>query len=82
VLPPYDGLVGLRIGYVAGELRALSSTLATDEARNTVSAALAGISAHFGSIGPAKPMSPADSLLHAIDRAMVAFAADPQRDRR
>jgi hypothetical protein len=43
---------------------------------------LAGISAHFGSIGPAKPMSPADSLLHAIDRAMVAFAADPQRDRR
>jgi len=63
-------------------LRALSSTLATDEARDTVIAALAGISEHFRSVGPAKPVSPANSLLHAIDRAMATFAADPQRDRR
>jgi hypothetical protein len=81
-LPPYDALVGLRIGYLAGELHALSATLGTDEARNTVSVALAGISKHFGSVDPAKPVSPADSLLHAIDRAMAAFAADPHRDRR
>src|SRR5262249_52569406 len=81
-LPPYDALVGLRIGYLAGELRALSSTLPTDEARDTVSEALVGISRHFRNVGPAKFVSPAESLLRAIDRAMAAFAADPHRDRR
>src|SRR5262249_20518397 len=69
-LPSYDGLVGLRIGYLAGELRALSSTLPTDEERSTVSKALVGVSRHFRSVGPAKFVSPAESLLHAIDRAM------------
>jgi uncharacterized membrane protein YccC len=81
-LPTYDGLVGLRIGYLAGELRVLFSTLATDKARNTISAALAGISQHFGSVSPANFVSPAESLLYSIDRAMAEFVADPQPDRR
>jgi hypothetical protein len=81
-LPPYDALVGLRIGYLAGELRALSSTLSEGEERTAIDEALQGISAYYRSIGPAKRVPVGEAVLHAIDRAMAAFAVDPRRERR
>lgn len=82
-LPAYDALVGLRIGYLVGELHALLPTLATREERTQLAEALQGISAHFRRIGPAKRVPAAEPLLRAIDRAMAAFAAaDPRPDRR
>jgi uncharacterized membrane protein YccC len=80
--PPYDALVGLRIGYLAGELHALLDTLSNSEERTALDAALRGISEHFRRIGPVEREPPEESLLDAIDRAMMAFAADPQADRR
>jgi uncharacterized membrane protein YccC len=80
--PPYDALVGLRIGYLAGELHALLDTLTNSEERAALGGALRGISEHFRGIGPVKRKPPEESLLHAIDRAMMAFAADPRADRR
>jgi uncharacterized membrane protein YccC len=81
-LPPYDALVGLRIGYLAGELRAFSSTLSEVEERRAIDEALKGISAHYRSIGPATRVPAGEAVLHAIDRAMAAFAIDPRRERR
>ena len=81
-LPPYDALVGLRIGYLAGELHALHATLTDNEERAALSEALRGISEHFRRIGLARGELARDSLLNAIDRAMTAFAADPRPDRR
>jgi uncharacterized membrane protein YccC len=80
--PPYDALVGLRIGYLAGELHALLDTLSNSEERTALGAALRGISEHFRRIEPVEREPPEESLLDAIDRAMMAFAADPHADRR
>jgi uncharacterized membrane protein YccC len=81
-LPPYDALVGLRIGYLAGELNALLATLTDNEERAALSEALGGISEHFRRISLVRREPAGDSLLTAIDRAMMAFAADPRPDRR
>jgi uncharacterized membrane protein YccC len=81
-LPPYDALVGLRIGYLAGELRAFSSTLSEGEERKAIDEALKGIGAHYRSIGPASRVPVGEAVLHAIDRAMAAFAVDSRRERR
>jgi uncharacterized membrane protein YccC len=81
-LPPYDALVGLHIGYLAGELRALSSTLSEGEERKAINEALRGISAHYRSMGPASRVPVGEAVLHAIDRAIAAFAVDPRRERR
>lgn len=81
-LPPYDALVGLRIGYAAGELRAFSSGLPAGAARDAVGEALAGISAHYRSIDPTRRVPPGEAVLDAIDRGLAAFAADPESDRR
>jgi uncharacterized membrane protein YccC len=79
--PPYDALVGLRIGYLAGELHALLDMLSNSEERTALDAALRGISEHFRRIGPVEREPPEESLLDAIDRAMMAFAADRRPDR-
>jgi uncharacterized membrane protein YccC len=81
-LPPYDALVGLRIGYLAGELRALCSTLADGGERRAVDAALSGISFHFRVIRPPKRVRMGDTVLQAIDCAMTAFATARQPERR
>jgi uncharacterized membrane protein YccC len=81
-LPPYDALVGLRIGYLAGELHALVATLTDNEERAALSEALRGISEHFRRIGLTRREPAGDSLLNAIDRAMLAFTANPRQDRR
>jgi uncharacterized membrane protein YccC len=81
-LPPYDALVGLRIGYLAGELRAFSSTLSEGDERTAIDEALQGISAHFRGIRPAKRVPVGEAVLHAIDRAMAAFVVDPRPERR
>jgi uncharacterized membrane protein YccC len=81
-LPPYDALVGLRIGYLLGELHAFCSTLADGEEGKAIQAALAGLSLHYRAIGAEKrtPVSPA--VLHSIDRAMAGLVTDPRADRR
>jgi uncharacterized membrane protein YccC len=81
-LPHYDALVGLRIGYLAGELHALLTTLTNSEEHAALGEALRGVSEHFRRVGPALRESARGSLLNAIDRAMMAFAADPRPDRR
>jgi uncharacterized membrane protein YccC len=81
-LPPYDALVGLRIGYLAGELHALLTTLTDREERAALGEALRGISEHFHRSEPARREPAGESVLSAIDRAMMAFAADPRPDRR
>ena len=81
-LPPYDALIGLRIGYLAGELRAFSSTLSEGEERDAIEHALSGISAHFRSIRPVKRVPMLEAALQAIDRAMSAVAINPQPERR
>jgi uncharacterized membrane protein YccC len=81
-LPPYDALVGLRTGYLAGELHALLATLTNSEVRTALGEALRGISEHFRRIAPARREPPGESVLNAIDRAMMAFAVDPRPDRR
>jgi len=81
-LPHYDALVGLRIAYLAGELRAFSSTLSPGEDRTAIEVTLQGISAHYRSVGPARRDPVGESVLHAIDRAMAAFAVDKQLERR
>jgi uncharacterized membrane protein YccC len=80
--PPYDALVGLRIGYLAGELHALLSTLTFGEERAALGEALRGISEHFRRIESARREPAEKSVLEAIDRAMTAFVADPHADRR
>jgi uncharacterized membrane protein YccC len=81
-LSPYDALVGLRIGYLAGELHTLHATLTDSEEQTALGEALRAISEHFRRIGPAKRVSAGESVLNVIDRAMMAFAADPRLDRR
>ena len=81
-LPPYDALVGLRIGYLAGELRVFSATLTAGEERNAIEDALSGISAHYRSLHPAEPVPMREAVLQAIDRAMTAIAIDPQPEHR
>jgi uncharacterized membrane protein YccC len=78
--PPYDTLVGLRIGYLAGELHALMSTLTISEERTALGEALRGISEHFRRIEAARPEPPEKSVLEAIDRAMTAFVAYQHAD--
>jgi uncharacterized membrane protein YccC len=81
-LPPYDVLVGLRIAYLAGELRAFSSTLSEGEERTAIEQALQGISTHYNSVGPTKRGPVGEPVLHAIDRAMTTFTVDKQPERR
>jgi uncharacterized membrane protein YccC len=81
-VPPYDALVGLRVGYLAGELGAFSSTLSEGGQRKAIEEVLTGISAHFRSIGPARRVPVAETVLHAIDRAMAAFAVESRPERR
>ena len=81
-LPPYDALVGVRVGYLAGELRAFSSTLSEGEERKAIDEVLNGLSAHYRSIGPARRVPVGEAVLHAIDRAMAAFAVDSRAERR
>jgi uncharacterized membrane protein YccC len=77
-LPPYDAVTGLRIGYLAGELRNLVSILAVGDQRNAVNEVLVGLSAHFRSLDPVARVPMGDSVLDAIDRAMSKFAKDPK----
>jgi len=81
-LPAYDALRGLRVGYLAGELHLLASTLTDGEERNAINATLAVISTHFRSIGPAKHVPAGAAVLVAIDRALAAFATHAQPERR
>ena len=81
-LPPYDALVGLRIGYNAGELRAFSAALPDDAARLHLHAVLQHVSRHFRKLRPTDRTPAADAALQALDRAMAAFAADPMAERR
>ena len=81
-LPPYDTLVGLRVGYLAGELSAFSSTLSEGEERQAIHEVLTGLSAHYRNIGPARKVPVGEAVLQAIDRAMVAFAVDSRPERR
>jgi uncharacterized membrane protein YccC len=81
-LPPFDALVGLRIGYLAGELHAQLATLTDNEERAALSEALRGISEHFHRITLARREPAGDLLLNAIDRAMMAFAANQRGEPR
>lgn len=81
-LPPYDALVGLRIGYTSGELRAFAAALPDDAARLYLDQALQHVSVHFRKRRPTDRAPAADAALQALDRAMAAFAADPQAERR
>jgi uncharacterized membrane protein YccC len=81
-LPPYDALVGMRIGYLAGELRAFSYTLLEGEGRKAIEDTLNSISAHFRSIVPTKRVPMGEAVLQAIDRAIFSFAIDPHPERR
>jgi uncharacterized membrane protein YccC len=81
-LAPYDALVGLRIGYLAGELHALLATLSNSEERTALGDALRAISEYFRRIEPDKRTPAGESILNAIDRAMIAFETDPRPDRR
>lgn len=81
-LPPYDVLVGMRIGYFAGEAHMFASTLGDGVERKAINEALTGISAHFRSIRPAKRVPAGETVLDAIDCALAAFAADPKPERR
>src|SRR5262249_11811425 len=81
-LPPYDLLVGVRAGYLAGELRALSSTLSDGEQRKAAEEVLKGINTHYRNIGAARRVPAGEALLHAIDRALAAFSVDAQLERR
>jgi uncharacterized membrane protein YccC len=78
----YDALVGLWIGYIAGELHALLPTVAASEARTPLAEVLRSVSAHFRRIEPARHVPTGEPVLRAIDQAMKAFAADPRTDRR
>ena len=81
-LPPYDALVGLRVGYLAGEMRGLSSSLSEGEERNAIDEVLKGLSAHYRSIEPASGAPVGEAVLRAIDRAMAAFLVDSRPERR
>jgi hypothetical protein len=81
-VPPYDALVGLRIGHFAGELRTFSSTLDDGEERTAIDETLIGIGAHFRSLDPTKLVAAGQFVLDAIDRALAAFAVDQQSERR
>jgi uncharacterized membrane protein YccC len=74
----YDGLVGMRIGYLAGELQALASNLSGEQHR-CVRRALSHVSAHFRGTRPA-PATPL--ALEAIDEALTTFAHEPSPERR
>ena len=81
-LPPYDALVGLRIGYLLGELHAFCSTLADGEEGKAVQATLAALSIHYRAIGAEKRTPVSSAVLHSIDRAMAGLVTDPRADRR
>lgn len=80
--PAYDALRGLRAGNAAGELHALGTTLGPGEERDALAGALGEVSRHFRRIDPGRYTPPGDAMLRAIDRALSAFAADRQLDRR
>jgi uncharacterized membrane protein YccC len=80
--PPYDTLVGLRIGYLAGELHVLLSTLTISEERAALGEVLRGVSEHFHRIESAGRKPAERSVLEAIDRAITAFVADSHVARR
>jgi uncharacterized membrane protein YccC len=82
VLPTHDVLAGLRIGYAAGELRALVPSLTGDEERRAVALTLRGVGEHFRRITSAKGTEAGQPVLRAIDRALLALAADPQPEQR
>src|SRR5262249_37898082 len=63
-------------------LRTFFSTLGDREERKAINEVLTGISAHFRSIDPAERVPAGAGVLDAIDRALAAFAADPQPERR
>ena len=81
-LPSYDALVGLRVGFLAGELHALSSALTIAAERRAVGKVLAAISAHFRAIQPDQRSRPDDQVLEAIDQAIAAIEVDPKPDHR
>ena len=70
------------MGYLAGELRAFSSTLSEGEERKAIDEVLNGLSAHYRSIGPARRVPVGEAVLHEIDRAMAALAVDSRAARR
>jgi uncharacterized membrane protein YccC len=81
-LPPYDALVGLRVGYLAGELRGFSSSLSEGEQRSAVDELLRELNEHYRSIEPARGAPVGEAVLHAIDRAMASFLVDSQSEKR
>ena len=80
--PPYDALIGMRIGYLAGELREVSVGLAPSENRAAVQEVLAGISSHFRRVGLARHETAGEAVLRAIDRALSAFAVEARSEQR
>jgi uncharacterized membrane protein YccC len=81
-LPPYDALVGLRIGYLLGELHAFSMCLPDGSVRNAVKEILGALSAHYRSVDVARRAFVGEPVLNALDRALAGFATDPQPERR
>jgi uncharacterized membrane protein YccC len=81
-LPPYDMLVGMRTGYLAGELRAFSRTSLIGRELEAIEDALRGIGAHFRGAVPTRFVPMEQGVLQAIDRALSVFAVDRQAERR
>lgn len=81
-LPPYDALLGMRIGYLAGELREISVGLAPSAKRAALEEVLSGISSHFHRISQDRRESVGDWVLNAIDRALSAYAKEGGSDER
>jgi uncharacterized membrane protein YccC len=79
--PLLDALVDLRIGVVAGDLAALGRSALPKE-RSAITAMLANLGRYFRALKLARPAAPPDTLLTEIDRAMAAFAVDPEPARR
>jgi uncharacterized membrane protein YccC len=78
-----DALRKVRIGYVAGELGALSREASGLE-QDRIARSLSGIRRYFDALDAANPEAPPPELLSDIDGAVAAFAVDavPERRRR
>ena len=79
--PLLDALNDLRTGVVAGDLRKLGEA-ATAEERALIETSLADLGDHYRRLDPLAPRPPDPRLLADIDRAVDAFARDPEPERR
>lgn len=76
-----DALRKVRIGYVAGELGALSLEASALE-QERIARSLSGVRRYFDGLASTDPKVPPPELLSDIDGAVAAFAADPVPERR